>query len=187
MRAVSPASELPKTPPRARPAPRPPPELELPEAEVTSIEVHVTLPAPWRRAAAWAVDAAPFAALVAGLAGWLAGQAGGSGGGLAALADLALGQRAVGLSLLGFLALLLFTYGTLAHALAGATLGKRLLGLKLVASDGGRPSLTRCAVRSALSLVSLALLGLGFLLALFTRTGRSLHDLLARTWVVEAP
>jgi uncharacterized RDD family membrane protein YckC len=184
--APPPASALPKTPPRPRPAPRPPPDLELPEAEVTSIEVHVTLPPPWRRAAAWAVDAVPFAVLVAAVAAGVSAQGGGKGG-LAALAALAVTQRAVGLSLLAFLALLLFTYGTLAHALAGATLGKRLLGLKLVASDGGRPSLTRCAVRSALSLVSLALLGLGFLLALFTRTGRSLHDLVARTWVVEAP
>jgi uncharacterized RDD family membrane protein YckC len=34
---------------------------------------------------------------------------------------------------------------------------------------------------------SAACLGLGFLLALFTRTGRALHDLVARTWVVKAP
>ncbi len=80
-----------------------------------------------------------------------------------------------------------FYGGVLESLWNGQTLGKRLLGLRIVATDGGRPSLLRCAIRSALSLVSLGLLGLGFLLALFNRSGRSLHDLLAGTWVVEAP
>jgi uncharacterized RDD family membrane protein YckC len=77
-------------------------------------------------------------------------------------------------------------YATLAHALAGATLGKRLLGLAVVGPDGRRPSLGRSAARAGLAILSATLLGLGLLLALFTRSGRALHDLAARTWVVDA-
>jgi uncharacterized RDD family membrane protein YckC len=47
--------------------------------------------------------------------------------------------------------------------------------------------MARSAARSALAALSVAALGLGVLLAFFTRSGRALHDLLARTWVVEAP
>jgi uncharacterized RDD family membrane protein YckC len=42
-------------------------------------------------------------------------------------------------------------------------------------------------VRSGAAVASAALLGLGFVVALFTRSGRALHDLIARTWVVKAP
>jgi uncharacterized RDD family membrane protein YckC len=35
--------------------------------------------------------------------------------------------------------------------------------------------------------LSVALVGLGVLLALFTRSGRALHDFLAGTWVVVRP
>ena len=85
--------------------------------------------------------------------------------------------------------LVLFTvYQILAHALAGATLGKRLLGLRVVGPDGRRPGLGRSADPGRRWRPSRSsLLGLGVLLALFTRSGRALHDLLARTWVVEAP
>jgi uncharacterized RDD family membrane protein YckC len=78
-------------------------------------------------------------------------------------------------------------YTTLAHALGGATLGKALLRLRVIGPDGGPPSPARSAVRSVLALVSAGLLGLGLLVALFTRSGRGLHDFLARTWVVKAP
>ena len=81
----------------------------------------------------------------------------------------------------------LAVYATLAHALAGATLGKRLLRLRVVGPDGARPTLARSAARSALAVVSAAALGLGFLLALFAPRGRALHDLVARTWVVAQP
>jgi len=162
------------------------PGADLPEADVASVEIHVRRAPTWRRAVAWLVDGAPFAAAVAALVSWLGGQAAGRQPGAPAALDLLLADGTVALSLAGVLALALFTYGTLAHALGGATLGKLLLGIRVVGPDGARPSLTRSAVRSAASVVSAGLLGLGFLLALFTRTGRSLHDLVARTWVVEA-
>jgi uncharacterized RDD family membrane protein YckC len=143
---------------------------------------------PARRAAAWAVDAAPLALL------WL--------GALAALYDrvpLSPGDRAgliermlrdggaLALPLLAGVATLALVHQTLAHALAGATLGKRLLGLRVVSDDGERPSVERCAARAALSAASVLLLGLGLLPALFTGSGRALHDISAGTRVVEAP
>jgi uncharacterized RDD family membrane protein YckC len=163
---------------------------DLPDAEIGSVEIHVRRAAPWRRAAAWAVDLVPFATACAALTSWLARQAAAvrvSSAGMEGALDLLAREQVVASSIAGALFLALFSYATLAHALGGATLGKWLLHLKVVGPDGARPSLGRSAVRSALAGFSFALLGLGFLLALFTRSGRALHDLLARTWVVEAP
>ncbi len=166
-------------------------EQSLPDADVEPFEIRLRRPATWRRAAAWAVDAIPFVSGGVALARALVREA--SAGlpatatGLDGLLDLAARERVIVISIAAAVALALCVYTTLAHALAGATLGKRLLGLRLVGPDGGPPTMARSATRSALAALSAALLGLGFLLALFTRSGRALHDLLARTWVVEAP
>jgi len=64
----------------------------------------------------------------------------------------------------------------------GATPGKRLLGLKVVAEDGSEPiGLSRATVRVLGSLLSGLTLGIGFLMIAF---GGSLHDRLAGTRVV---
>lgn len=207
---------LPETPPIvAEPAPRPPPgdlpfALErsqwevralggaqpvlpaaherLPDAEVDVLEIHVERGASWRRVAAWALDALPFVAAGAALGRTLLRAASpATSGDLVALLDLVAREQVIVLSLSAAVTIALYVYTTLAHALAGATLGKRLLRLRVVGPDGARPSPARSAVRSALAVVSAALLGLGFLLALFTRSGRALHDVCARTWVVKAP
>jgi uncharacterized RDD family membrane protein YckC len=152
-------------------------------------EVHVRRAEPWRRAAAWAIDALPFAAAGVALVRAFVREATAGAAGAAAgldLLDLVARERVIVLSVTTALVLALAVYVTLAHTLAGATLGKRLLRLRVVGPDGARPALARSAVRSALALVSAAALGLGFLLALFTASGRTLHDLLARTWVVDA-
>jgi uncharacterized RDD family membrane protein YckC len=158
---------------------------------VDVLEVHLRRPPGWRRVAAGAVDALPFLAGALWLARLLVREA--TAGlpapatGLDGLLDLVWRERALVVPVCLAALLALCVYVTLAHALAGATLGKRLLGLRVVGPDGERPSLARSAARSALALASGALLGAGFLLALFTRSGRALHDLLARSWVVEAP
>jgi uncharacterized RDD family membrane protein YckC len=137
------------------------------------------------------VDVVPFAVAGAALARVLVRQAGASlpapASGLGGLLDLVARERAIVLPVAAAVTVGLAVYATLAHALAGATLGKRLLRLRVVGPDGERPGLARSAGRTALGLLSAALLGLGFLLALFTPSGRALHDLLARTWVVDAP
>jgi resuscitation-promoting factor RpfA len=159
--------------------------LAVPEPEVDALEIHLRRAGSWRRALAWALDAVPFAALlVYALRALHAGEGVSSDWGSLARAA---SDTAVALPVAAGIAILLLVYHTLCHALAGATLGKRLLGLRVAGPDGRRPSLARSAARAALSAVSVAALGLGLLLALFTLSGRALHDLLAGTWVVEAP
>ena len=163
---------------------------DVPDAEIEAIEVHLRRPAPWRRALAWLLDGVPFALASAGLGAWvlsLAEPGRARPASAEGVVDLLASHASLLPPLAGVLAVALFTYATLAHALAGATFGKWVAGIRVVGPDGARPSLARSATRSALSAVSLGLLGLGFLVALFDRTGRALHDLVARTWVVEAP
>jgi uncharacterized RDD family membrane protein YckC len=182
----------------AAPSPRPSPPAEpapledLPDADVDELEVHVARAEPWRRAVAWLVDGVPFLA-VGGWLGFLLLREAAAGRGVAAprgieeLVELVARERVIAASVAAAVALVLATYATLAHTLGGATLGKRLVGIRVVGPDGGPPSPARSAIRSLLAVGSAAFLGLGFLLALFTRTGRALHDLVARTWVVKAP
>jgi uncharacterized RDD family membrane protein YckC len=166
------------------------PEEPVPDAEVDALEVRLRRPESWRRAAAAAVDVGPFVAgglaLVSALLG--GGEAGGAAPaiGLDGLLDLVARERVIVLSVAAALTLAVAVYATLSHALAGATLGKRLLGLAVVGPDARRPSLARSAVRAGLAVLSAALLGLGILLAYFTRSGRALHDFAAHTWVVDA-
>jgi uncharacterized RDD family membrane protein YckC len=165
-------------------------EEALPEPEVDGLEIRLRRPEDWRRAAAAAVDVGPF---VAGGFALLSAFLGEAEAGLAApatgvdgLLDLVARERVIVISVTAAVTLAVAVYATLAHALAGATLGKRLLGLAVVGPDGRRPSLGRSAARAGLAILSATLLGLGLLLALFTRSGRALHDLAARTWVVDA-
>lgn len=161
------------------------------DVDVDAVEVHLRRPAAWRRAASWAIDVLPFAALAIWGLQAIAGAvplAPGEPGGLSHALDLALRDGgAIALPLAAGAVILGLVYQTLGHALAGATLGKLVLGLRVVGPDGRRPTLARSAARAALSAASALLLGLGLLAALFTRSGRSLHDLAAGTWVVEAP
>lgn len=123
-----------------------------------------------RRVLAWLVDGVPFGLAAAGLVAWLGA-----------------GDLRLVLQLLTVVGLASFAYQTLAHALLGATLGKRLLGLQVVGPDGERPGPGRSALRAAVAVAGVAALGVGPLLALFTLSGRALHDLLAGTTVVDAP
>lgn len=70
--------------------------------------------------------------------------------------------------------------------LKGATIGKRLLGLRVVARDGGRPDFARCLIRSLVWLIGTTAGSFGFLVALFNRENRTLHDYASGTVVVEA-
>ncbi len=158
------------------------------EVDVGPIEVHLRRASGTRRVAAWVIDGVPFLALFALALRTALGGLSAAPLDLAATLDLAVAEaRGITLPLLAGTAILFAVYHTLSHALAGATLGKRLLGLRVVGPGGTLPGLGRSAWRAVAASLSLGLLGLGVLLALFTRSGRALHDLLARTWVVEAP
>jgi uncharacterized RDD family membrane protein YckC len=70
----------------------------------------------------------------------------------------------------------------------GQTVGKMLMGIRVVgdsAEDGDRLTLGQAAGRAILAPLSVALLGLGWLPAVFGR-GQALHDRLMHTRVVRA-
>lgn len=70
--------------------------------------------------------------------------------------------------------------------LKGATIGKRLLGLRVVSRDGGQPDFLRCLIRASVWLIGTTAGSFGFLVALFNRENRTLHDYASGTVVVEA-
>ncbi len=145
-----------------------------------------------RRAAASAIDAIVLvglfvvlqavAALVIGRGMPRLAQLGPAG-----LIDAVLGGSriaVVGLSLFG---LLVAVYLVLFHAGAGQTLGKRLVGIRVIDGFGQPLGLGRSLLRCAALVPSLALAGLGVVWIGFDRERRGLHDWLADTYVVIAP
>ena len=66
-----------------------------------------------------------------------------------------------------------------------ATLGKMLLGIKVIGKDGGRISFARATGRFFCKIISYITLYIGFLMAAFTRHKRALHDMIAETYVVK--
>ena len=86
------------------------------------------------------------------------------------------------LTLLMFITLLL--YEPFFVSLTGTTLGKTLVGIRVVRSDGGRLGFRLSIGRFAVKLLSTLPLGLGFLLALFDDEGRTWYDRVSDTIVV---
>lgn len=74
-------------------------------------------------------------------------------------------------------------YFVLFHGMEGKTIGKWLLGLKVVGADREPITYSRALLRWVGTMIS-AIFGLGFLWILFSREKRGWHDLLARTWVI---
>jgi resuscitation-promoting factor RpfA len=177
--ARTPSRTAPRPAPRPRPrVPAPPaPDFEV-EMEVDAVEVHRVRAPAWRRVAAWAVDAGLLGAVLAAMLLPVLGPVRGQDG-LDPARDVA------GLVLL-VVALVAFVYQWLGIVLTGGTPGMLAAGLRVVGPDGRRPSPGRSAVRAALGVLAAAPLGVGILLALFTRSGRGAHDLGAGTWVVLA-
>jgi uncharacterized RDD family membrane protein YckC len=128
----------------------------------------------WRRALALAVDLALVVALVrAGL--WLAS-------GFAAYAPgLHLVAQAFGLTWVYFTPAAYFVLG---HGTAGQTLGKRLVGARVIDEGGAPIGYVRALGRCVATVLAALPLGLGLVLAGLRMDRRGLHDLLAGTRVV---
>ena len=133
---------------------------------------------------AWAIDGALLSLAAAGLPTALLATTGAIGR-AGSLAGALAGGLPIVLPSLAFVAVAGFVYATVSHTLAGATLGKRLVGIRVVGSDGRPPGPARSAVRSALMVLSVTLAGAGLLPALISPSRRALHDLLAGTRVVD--
>ena len=79
----------------------------------------------------------------------------------------------------------MFVYMTIAIGLRGRTIGMRLFGIEVIdAEENEYPSMHQAAVSSAVYLLSLPMLGLGFLPLLFNEERRAAHDLISGTILV---
>ena len=155
-------------------------------------EVHARPAQVWRRLLSFTVDTSAIVGvglIYILLASSIAGVKSPSSQGLTALDSLAAWMHALKSVLLPgvFLLLVLATaYGAVAAFLwNGRTLGRLLLGLRLVDTHGMAPEPSRAIVRALLSVVSFVLFLGGFWMALFDRHGQTLHDKLTSTFVVE--
>ncbi len=83
------------------------------------------------------------------------------------------------------LILLVLTNFVILPMFIGQSIGKLLTGLKIVQTDGSAPTVSRLLVRHLIGYpLTVLTLGIGFLLSVFNRKGRALHDFLAGTAVV---
>lgn len=91
-----------------------------------------------------------------------------------------------GMYLLVFLAPVLITwvYAIFFETDEGATPGKRILGIKVCLQDGGRPGVLRLTARWFLHALSAAILGIGFIMPLWTKKKQTLHDMLTGMLVI---
>ena len=88
-------------------------------------------------------------------------------------------QGTIGASMLLFVAL----YTILLHALEGQTVGKLLVGVRVVGLDGEPPAVGAAILRFFAYAVSALPLGLGFVMGGLRTDRRALHDLIAGTRV----
>ena len=72
------------------------------------------------------------------------------------------------------------------QGLLGQTLGMRVLRMRVIDVWGERPSIARCAARTAGYLVGIGTVMLGFLWVGFDSEKRGLHDWIAGTYVIKA-
>lgn len=154
----------------------PGPGCAVPEAETAEPSPPGVAARPagfWARAAAVVLDWAFIVAAqvtVGVLGGWLWG---------AALQGSRVFQAAGG----AFRWLFPLVYSVLFHWLFGQTMGKMILGIRVVAAEGGPLTLGMAVGRALGWALSLLAFGGGHVLAALRRDRRALHDLLAGTRV----
>lgn len=88
------------------------------------------------------------------------------------------------LQLLGYA--LSLSYATYFHGKYGATLGKMVMGIRVVGSDGGPISYKRALGRGLAEILSALTLYIGYFMALFGKERAALHDFICDTRVIEA-
>ena len=123
----------------------------------------------WFRAVALAIDAVVCAVVQASFSG-LARLLGRS---------TAEGPESAGSTAFLFTLIFAAAYWTVLHAVAGQTLGKSVVGVRVVGTDGALLTFGPSLLRYLASVLSLATCGFGFLMAALRRDKRALHDLIA--------
>ncbi|MBJ6761241.1 RDD family protein [Myxococcaceae bacterium JPH2] len=155
-------------------------------------EVHARPASLWRRVLSFSVDTAAIGAVAAAyitLASSVAGVKAPHQAGLTGLDAFVAWLRALHTVLLPGMVLMLVlatAYCAVAAILwNGRTLGRLLLGLRLVDTHGLAPAPGRAILRAMLASLSFFLFLGGFWMALFDRRGQTLHDKLTSTFVVQ--
>jgi uncharacterized RDD family membrane protein YckC len=180
----------------ARPAPAPAPVAKAPVAKApaaqpSDLDVHARPASLWRRLLALTIDtgaiagvAALYLMLASSVAGVRTPQTALSGLDAFVVQIRALESVLVpGIVLVFVLSLVYCTVS--AFLWNGRTLGRRLLGLRLVDTHGLAPAPGRAVIRALLAGLSFGLFLAGFWMALFDRRGQTLHDKLTSTYVVQ--
>jgi uncharacterized RDD family membrane protein YckC len=83
-----------------------------------------------------------------------------------------------------FYILFSYLYFVFFFATTGQTVGKAIMGLRVVTTDGKRMGVKRSFIRAVCYTLSLAPLGLGFLWVLGEDRRKAWHDKIARTYVL---
>ncbi|WP_298706622.1 RDD family protein [uncultured Campylobacter sp.] len=78
-----------------------------------------------------------------------------------------------------------FLYHTIFVYLYGASLGKLAVKIYCVRADGGAMDIATAVIRAAVRVISETIFYMGFLVAFFTNSRQCLHDMAAKTLVVE--
>ena len=94
--------------------------------------------------------------------------------------------RAVLYDFLMLLVLAIFVFPGLLCSPWRGTVGMKLFGVSLVDEIGEKLSFGKALLRQLGVILTLQLLGLGYLVALFTQRSQTLHDLMAKTLVVRS-
>lgn len=76
-------------------------------------------------------------------------------------------------------------YFTLLIGNGGMTLGKRIMGIKVISVDGAQVSFGKAFIRAIGYIVSALFLYVGFLIMLLDSNSQTFHDKLSGTYVVE--
>lgn len=87
------------------------------------------------------------------------------------------------INLLFFIISILY-FGLLTSSKIQGTLGKRLLGIKVVGGEGSRISFSRAIARHFAMMISFFMF-IGFIMAALTEKKQALHDYMATTFVVK--
>ena len=83
-----------------------------------------------------------------------------------------------------FFILVWLYYSTLESSRLQGTIGKFLIGIKVVDYNNNRIDFTKATLRYVSSLLSMMFLFFGYLMILFTEKKQSLHDIISKTLVV---
>jgi uncharacterized RDD family membrane protein YckC len=137
----------------------------------------------WKRVAAYLVDyilLTVTSAIIGGVIGGVMGFAMAGGSSASVIESAAQG---VGM-LLGIIIGVAY-YASFHSSRGGATLGKMVVGIKVVRSDGERITLLRAIGRYFAAFLSGLILCIGYLMAAFTDRKQTLHDMICDTVVVD--